>query len=71
MRRHWQHWLILAVLLGVATTRAAEYYEVLVEREVAVKMPDGITLRADIYRPKAEGKFPVLVQRTLVSIPIV
>jgi len=25
---------------------------------------DGITLRADIYRPKADGKFPVLLQRT-------
>jgi len=31
---------------------------------VTVKMRDGITLRADIYRPKADGKFPVLLQRT-------
>ena len=27
-------------------------------------MRDGITLRADIYRPKADGKFPVLLVRT-------
>jgi len=27
-------------------------------------MRDGVTLRADIYRPKAEGKFPVLLVRT-------
>jgi putative CocE/NonD family hydrolase len=27
-------------------------------------MRDGVTLRADIYRPKAEGKFPVLLERT-------
>jgi len=35
-----------------------------VERNVAAKMRDGVTLRADIYRPKAEGKFPVLLVRT-------
>ena len=27
-------------------------------------MRDGVTLRADIYRPRAEGKFPVLLERT-------
>ncbi len=27
-------------------------------------MRDGVILRADIYRPKAEGKFPVLLTRT-------
>ncbi|MGA7416291.1 MAG: CocE/NonD family hydrolase [Bryobacteraceae bacterium] len=34
------------------------------ERGVAVKMRDGVTLRADIYRPKADGKYPTLLQRT-------
>src|SRR5215469_12161167 len=42
----------------------ADKYEVTVERNVAAKMRDGVTLRADIYRPKAEGKFPVLLVRT-------
>jgi putative CocE/NonD family hydrolase len=36
----------------------------MVERDVPVKMRDGIVLRADIYRPKADGKFPVLLTRT-------
>ena len=27
-------------------------------------MRDGVILRADIYRPKADGKFPVLLERT-------
>jgi uncharacterized protein len=27
-------------------------------------MRDGVVLRADIYRPKADGKFPVLLERT-------
>jgi putative CocE/NonD family hydrolase len=43
---------------------AADHYEVTAERNVAAKMRDGVTLRADIYRPKAEGKFPVLLVRT-------
>ncbi len=52
------------VLICVSLAQAAEQYEVTYQRNVPVKMRDGITLRADIYRPKAEGKFPVLLQRT-------
>ena len=37
---------------------------VVIEHDVAAKMRDGVILRADIYRPKAEGKFPVLLTRT-------
>jgi len=47
-----------------APTTAPAKYEVTVERNVAAKMRDGVTLRADIYRPKAPGKFPVLLERT-------
>ena len=43
---------------------AAENYQVTVERNVTAKMRDGVTLRADIYRPKADGKYPVLLVRT-------
>ena len=42
----------------------ADHYEVTVERNVEAKMRDGVILRADIYRPKADGKFPVLLTRT-------
>jgi len=52
------------VLISVSFAHAAEQYEVTYQRNVPVKMRDGITLRADIYRPKADGKFPVLLQRT-------
>jgi uncharacterized protein len=37
---------------------------VLVERNVAMKTRDGITLKADIYRPAADGSYPVLLTRT-------
>ncbi len=48
----------------VATAHAADQYAVSFERNVAVKMRDGVTLHADIYRPKADGKFPTLLTRT-------
>ena len=37
---------------------------VIVEHNVPAKMRDNAILRADIYRPAREGKFPVLLQRT-------
>src|SRR5437899_4793112 len=44
--------------------RAADTYAVTVEHGVAVTMRDGTVLRADIYRPVAPGRFPVLLTRT-------
>ena len=42
----------------------AEAYQVTAQTGVRVKMRDGVSLVADIYRPKASGKFPVLLTRT-------
>jgi putative CocE/NonD family hydrolase len=39
-------------------------YKVAVERHLAMRTRDGIALYADIYRPDAPGRFPVLVCRT-------
>jgi uncharacterized protein len=39
-------------------------YDVVVERDVPMRARDGVVLRSDIYRPDAEGTFPVLVVRT-------
>jgi uncharacterized protein len=36
----------------------------LIERNAAVKMRDGVTLRADIYRPRKDGRYAVIIQRT-------
>lgn len=59
---------VLVVLLGVPllieTQSSASGGDPIVERNVPVKMRDGTILQADIYRPKAEGKFPVLLVRT-------
>jgi len=53
-----------ALLLIIFPSVAAESYRVKVERNVEIKMRDGVILRGDIFRPDAEGKFPVLLQRT-------
>lgn len=36
----------------------------IVDKNVAVPLRDGIELRADVYRPSAPGRYPVLLQRT-------
>ena len=38
--------------------------EVTIEHNVEAKMRDGVILRADVYRPKSAGKFPVILERT-------
>ena len=48
----------------VLSAAAADLFEVIEEQNVPAKMRDGAVLRADIYRPRAEGKFPVLLVRT-------
>jgi len=37
---------------------------VMVQHDVPMKTRDGVTLRADLYWPATEGKFPTLLQRT-------
>lgn len=50
-----------ALLLTVC---AAATYDVKIENNVDVKMRDGVVLRADIYRPRTPGKYPVILERT-------
>ena len=40
---------------------------VVVDKNAAARMRDGVTLRADVYRPAAAGRYPVLLQRTPYS----
>jgi hypothetical protein len=43
--------------------RSRPQYRVLVEKDVPMQTRDGGTLRADVYRPDATGRFPVLLSR--------
>ncbi len=56
--------IVLLPFLLMPGTVEAESYGVTVEHNATAVMRDGTKLRADIYRPKAEGKFPVLLVRT-------
>jgi putative CocE/NonD family hydrolase len=55
---------LLCLLLSPSTPGTAQPYAVVFEHNVPVKMRDGVTLNADIYRPAADGRFAVLLQRT-------
>ncbi len=49
---------------GGAEAAFAPEPNLIVERDVPVPMRDGVILRADVYRPEGERRFPVLVYRT-------
>jgi predicted acyl esterase len=54
-------WMLGENVLGItAQTR----YRVTIQQSVSVKMRDGVSLVADIYRPVSDEKFPVLLERT-------
>jgi putative CocE/NonD family hydrolase len=54
-----------AAVLGVPhRVRAQESYAVITQNGVSMKTRDGVTLHADIYRPRADGRFPVILMRT-------
>src|SRR5215217_9540964 len=50
--------------LNVASATGQTLYRVAIEQSVKVKMRDGVTHAADIYRPVSDEKFPVLLERT-------
>jgi putative CocE/NonD family hydrolase len=56
--------LVSVAIVGGGACFGAEAYPMTYEHDVKVVMRDGVVLRADIYRPEADGKFPVLLQRT-------
>src|SRR5579872_187167 len=41
-----------------------EAFSVVVDKNVATKTRDGTLLRSDVYRPAADGRYPVLLGRT-------
>lgn len=49
---------------AVNAESAPEVHPIKIERAVPVTMRDNTVLRADVYRPDIEGRFPVLLERT-------
>jgi putative CocE/NonD family hydrolase len=52
------------LLAALALPGAEKKYDVKIDFDQRVKMRDGVALSADVYRPDAEGKFPVILART-------
>jgi putative CocE/NonD family hydrolase len=52
--------LLISSLFGWAQ----QLYPISIDNEAKATMRDGVVLRADVYRPRSEGSFPVLVERT-------
>jgi len=50
--------------LSIAAELSQPSYEVIEELDVRVEMRDGVRLSTNIYRPDAEGEFPVLLVRS-------
>ncbi len=55
--------ILLASVFG-ATYVLTQDQQVIIESGVKAKMRDGVTLVSDIFRPKAPGKYPVLLERS-------
>jgi len=54
----------LPSMAGTGQTGTTSAAPIVIQRNVEMKTRDGVTLRADIYQPAAEGSYPVLLQRT-------
>ncbi|HEX4321514.1 MAG TPA: CocE/NonD family hydrolase [Acidobacteriaceae bacterium] len=69
MLKHISAVLLAVIAMCAASGLAQTGSDSTIERNVPMQTRDGVTLRADIYRPgkdgiASEGKFPVLLQRT-------
>jgi len=53
-----------ALTLCVGARAEVVIKDVIFESNVAMKARDGVTLRTDVYRPAAPGKYPVIIIRT-------
>src|SRR5271169_3263317 len=49
---------------AICLTAWAQTYQVKIENNERATMRDGVMLVSDVYRPLADGKFPVILQRT-------
>ena len=48
-------------MFGVNWQTSKRQYGITEEREVRIRMSDGVDIDTDVFRPDAEGKFPALI----------
>jgi putative CocE/NonD family hydrolase len=56
--------MMCAVVLSAPHCVAQQSFAVIAQNSIPMKTRDGVTLYSDIYRPKADGRFPVILMRT-------
>lgn len=56
--------LLMASSLPLLPQVSPAPVDITIQRDVPMKTRDGVTLRADIYRPNSSDKFPVILMRT-------
>lgn len=56
--------LVLTIASAGSLTASDQSPGVIIQRDVPATMRDGVILRADVFRPEAEGRYPVLLMRT-------
>src|SRR6202453_1419223 len=63
MLKTFLHPILFAAALSFALAETSPV-QIMAEHGVTMKTRDGVTLRADVYWPAADGKYPTLLQRT-------
>ncbi|MBK8250059.1 MAG: CocE/NonD family hydrolase [Gemmatimonadetes bacterium] len=58
---------VVLSLLCASVTPVLAAQDVVVEKNLEARMRDGVVLRADVYRPRTDGRRPALLQRTPYS----
>ena len=56
--------VVLTIFASASILYGQQLYRVTIQRDVNVKMRDGVSLTADVYRPISDQTFPVLLERT-------
>jgi uncharacterized protein len=57
-------WVVVAAVSAKGSPATQDSLPIRIDFDVRVAMRDGVKLSADIYRPDADGKFPVILVRT-------
>jgi len=59
-----KHWMVCLPLWVLAVTASAQDQPLRWQFNARVPMRDGVILAANVYRPRADGKYPVILIRT-------
>ncbi|MEM1047795.1 MAG: CocE/NonD family hydrolase [Pseudomonadota bacterium] len=59
------HWRVRDFLMSKAISVPLAENAITIDRGLRMTTPDGVTLVADLYRPRSEGMFPTIVTRTV------